>query len=481
MTTVEARVENPLANHAAAVDGVTDTDMVDAALKHEEDTMLRDEEIDSCEGEDLDDQMLTVALVKSVVDGTNQQPRYGLRKRRRPGDNSSTSSPESNSGKDVVKKIKPEDDVPAISQDETSRGDSAVGGKAEVQAKLDTRQPIPTPPITKASPDKPAEQQDIPGTQVVKGEAAPPPLIKQEVPPDIQQASAGGDTIAGTVTPKAEILLGQGSSVVSGQIATTIVKSEVIAALSPKAPVVAAPVAPSALIRKPPLAPVKIESKPVVAARPKKAPAAQTSTPRRAYASSVPTPLNPSVVTPKLKTAPSPAVEPTLKEELVPTSGAVPNPLSMGTPDPPSAVPSAYAITTVTNKTSVPYPLPSSVPCPLQPDAPDTPTEKKVTIAEPAVFQTRSRIFSVDLDRKYIFLLRFITPTKTCKANRVVSPWQRPHLTFRIWAGMTSLTMQRFQTPTRRRTHRTWLFSNESVPFRLSSSTLLGTNFCRQQ
>jgi hypothetical protein len=455
MTTVEARVENPLANHAAAVDDVTDTDMVNAALKHEEETMLQDEEIDSCEGEDLDDQMLTVALVKSVVDGANQQPRYGLRKRRRPGDNSVTSSPESNSGKAVVKKIKEEDAVPSTGQGEAGRGDASGGGKAEVKAELDTRQPIPTPPTTKASPDKTAEQQGIPGTQVVKGEAAPPLVIKQKEPPDAQQASAGGDTIAGTVTPKVEIPLGQGSSVVSGQIATTIMKSEVTAALPPKAPVAAAPVAPSAPKRKPPLAPVKIESKPVVVARPKKAPASQTSTPRRAYASSVPTPLNPSVVTPKLKTVPLPAVEPTLKEELVPTSGAVPNPLSMGTPDPPPAVPSAYAITTAPNKTSVPCPLPTSVPCPLQPNATDTPMEKKVTIIEPPVFQTRGRIFSVDLDRKYIFLLRFITPTKTCRANQVVSPWQPPHLIFRIWAGMTSLTMERLQTPPPRRTLRT--------------------------
>ena len=94
MTTVESRVLNPVTNRATSIEtvNVTDNEIVDTALKEaEESKILEDEEIDSCEGDDLEEQMLNVALVKSVVDsGSQKKPpsptRYGLRKRRRPGD-----------------------------------------------------------------------------------------------------------------------------------------------------------------------------------------------------------------------------------------------------------------------------------------------------------------------------------------------------------------------------------------------------------
>lgn len=93
MTTVEARVVDPVPSRSV---DVTETEMVDAALAHEEDKILVDEEITSCEDDGLEDQMLTAALVNSVVDSGSQSvashekppsPRSAaLRKRRRPGE-----------------------------------------------------------------------------------------------------------------------------------------------------------------------------------------------------------------------------------------------------------------------------------------------------------------------------------------------------------------------------------------------------------
>lgn len=93
MTTVETRVVNPVRKHAP-VDATQAS--VDAALTREEDRMIEDEEINSCEGEDVEDHMFNVAIMKSVVDaGASkasrsssgpESPRYGLRKRQRPGE-----------------------------------------------------------------------------------------------------------------------------------------------------------------------------------------------------------------------------------------------------------------------------------------------------------------------------------------------------------------------------------------------------------
>eukprot|EP00980_Cylindrotheca_fusiformis_P004363 scaffold925_cov129-Cylindrotheca_fusiformis.AAC.16 len=96
MTTVETRVVHPV--NRASVDSVnvTESELVDAEMRREEDRMLVDEEISSTEGLDYENQMLTVALVKSVVDVTPNSEnkecsptRYGLRKRRRTGDSGS--------------------------------------------------------------------------------------------------------------------------------------------------------------------------------------------------------------------------------------------------------------------------------------------------------------------------------------------------------------------------------------------------------
>eukprot|EP00934_Nitzschia_sp_Nitz4_P004918 Nitzschia sp. Nitz4//scaffold191_size41780//27197//29007//NITZ4_007472-RA/size41780-processed-gene-0.72-mRNA-1//1//CDS//3329540196//4908//frame0 len=94
MTTVESRVVDPVTRRSSVNPvEVSETQMVEDALQHEEEEkMLEDEEIDSCEGEDLDEHILNAALVKSVVDSgvqssqSQSSARYGLRRRRRPGD-----------------------------------------------------------------------------------------------------------------------------------------------------------------------------------------------------------------------------------------------------------------------------------------------------------------------------------------------------------------------------------------------------------
>ena len=72
----------------------------------------------------------------------------------------------------------------------------------------------------------------------------------------------------------------------------------------------------------------------------------------------------------------------------------MPNPVSAKTTE---------AVASV-SKEAVPCPLPTPVPCPLPPvslaeKTQEAPTERKVTINDPPV-TTRSRVFSVDLDRK---------------------------------------------------------------------------------
>jgi hypothetical protein len=152
------------------------------------------------------------------------------------------------------------------------------------------------------------------------------------------------------------------------------------------------------------VAPVKIQSKPVVAPQPQKPSASRLSAHLQTYTPSAPMPLNSGVPATK---ASSPPVEPALKEEeLVPTSGAVPNPLSQSTPQPSTVLPRRYvttesALPANAPEQSVPCPLLASVPCPLQMETPDVATERRVTISEPPVPTTRGRIFSVDLDREY--------------------------------------------------------------------------------
>jgi hypothetical protein len=331
MTTVETRVLNPV--NRASVDSVpvTGGELVDAAMSHEEDQMSVDEEISSSEGLDLENHMMTVVLVKSAVDasptGDKDSPssRYGLRKRRRPGDIAS--------GELVEVTPQPAQGPGEQPGDDNIVPESAVLGEAEmkfeqVQQQTPKLQQLAIPPTHKPA----AQSADIPRHQ---------PLTIKEDP-----GSSKGIKI------KDHPILGR----LQANVAPT----------------------PGTMAR--PLIP---PTKPV--------PTAMT--------------YNPAAPKRKVK-RPMNAEGPALKQELLPTSGAVPNPLSQANVTP-STIPRPYAPRQTgaprarPAATSVPCPLPPSVPCPLQPDSTVAPVEKKkVTISEPPA-TPRTRIFSVDLDREY--------------------------------------------------------------------------------
>lgn len=141
MTTVETRVVDPVTNRASmeAVN-VTETEIVETNFYHEEEKMIADEEIDSCEGEDLENQMLTVALVKSVVDSSSnhnaempESPRYGLRKRRRPCDTTSSDA----EGADPKKTAS---SIP-VNEDPEAAREVGVVVKGEVKEKQHVEEP----------------------------------------------------------------------------------------------------------------------------------------------------------------------------------------------------------------------------------------------------------------------------------------------------------------------------------------------------
>lgn len=319
MTTVETRVVNPV-NHRGSVDAidVSETEMVDVAMKREEDNILVDEEIDSDEAIDLESRMLTVALVKSVVDSgaqnaekkENPSSRYGLRKRRRPGDASDSS--------EVSETI--------ISPDSASNG-------------------VKTP--VKANGTR-VKQEPIPSSlSYQKDEKIP---LHQPLMINHGHATRGTKIKDHPILGKLQLASGNGA------------RPTLANATKPVAPVTKA----------------------------------KTTAARR-----------------KAKRQPK-GKGPAIKQELLPTSGAVPNPLSQATPQS-SKTPRSYASrqAEVSNSTgnTIPCPLPTAVPCPLQPHSAETNTEKKkVTISEPPVQASRPRIFSVDLDREYsrvIFLYTF--------------------------------------------------------------------------
>lgn len=324
MTTVESRVLNPVTNRATSIEtvNVTDNEIVDTALKEaEESKILEDEEIDSCEGDDLEEQMLNVALVKSVVDsGSQKKPpsptRYGLRKRRRPGDSARAEPGES----DPNTTIKGGREAQRLAA-------GGIKGLNQVGSTAYAMKEKATSIVKQEAASRIGKHAGIQHVRGVPNGVQPPPMQGMSAAP---------------------------------QLATSISRGH---------------------------RPVAIQSKSFVATKP----TVPLQTNRRQTAS-VPTPLN---------AAPSP-IEPSLKEEeLVPTSGAVPNPLLQTTPQPglPPSNPFIVSRTAGSNpQSSVPCPLPAPVPCPLQAENPDFVADKRVTINEPAASVTRSRLFSVDLD-----------------------------------------------------------------------------------
>lgn len=329
MTTVEqTRVVNHMTlrttrggtKHVDPSDPIVDGN-VDVAIKREEEEFV-DEEIDSHEADgvhdgddDVDDQMLTAALVNSVTEVKQQAPgtieesdTAASRKRRRPNKPSDVAS----SG-DGIKKTK----------------DS---GAAQVIVK--------TPPLS-------------------------PP---GKLPPAVAAATAAA---AGTL---GKAIKAEGGPQLAAKVNPPPIRPQppLKSAMKPK-------IAPLASVKgKQPL--------PAAIKAPQKAAAAK---PRQRKPKAAPTGRG--------RKAPSPRQAPAV---LKAATGAVPNPLSGIPPSPamgPAAAPPIRSMNlSKGNKAGNANTLAPGVPCPLPPST----TEKKVSISEPPA-QTRSRVFSVDLDRKF--------------------------------------------------------------------------------
>lgn len=269
--------------------------------------MLDDEEINSCEGEDVDDHMLNVAIMKSVVENVAPQlantecgaesPRYGLRKRQRPGDS------------------------------------------------MDA---LEAPPVT---------------ATIMNGRLS---LVRAPRP-------AGLGSMGGAAVPN----LQQEPAIQGAQTGDRITTTRSVQPIAPNIAVNAAPTDHTLSLH--PAAQPSIRP---ITAKKRKPPSRPTSKPKGSGT--------------VLRSPPA----------LVPSSGPVPNPLSRSTPPPSTARPASAEVKTGARtvqhgSSSVPCPLPEAVPCPLPEHVAPEPahSERRVTIADPPVL-TRSRIFSVDLDRK---------------------------------------------------------------------------------
>jgi len=344
MTTLETRVVNPV---NSTRESVTDTSMVETALAQAEENLVVDEEIDSCEGEDLEDQMITVALVNSVVDSTKssitegEDPRYGLRKRRSPGDAPEGSVEQASGG------------GPAQA---SSRSASPLATPPPVELPPPSSDVQPLQPVYKTTITHARQAQRSSSSRGVKHQVT--------VPPSNQTKRIGKEA---PIHPRMESLPEQSQR--SSSAVLRHVRRNIVNPLLAKT---------HASVNK------------------SKTPRNQKPPVSRAQQT------NPSSRTGH---RPNTTLEPHLKDEsLVPTSGAVPNPLRLTTPQQP---PRPKTSTSGTAKPKpaqcmVPCPLPPAVPCPLQPTRESV--EKKVTIQDPPEHtqssSTRSRIFSVDLDRK---------------------------------------------------------------------------------
>eukprot|EP00339_Tiarina_fusa_P017627 CAMPEP_0117070622 /NCGR_PEP_ID=MMETSP0472-20121206/49622_1 /TAXON_ID=693140 ORGANISM="Tiarina fusus, Strain LIS" /NCGR_SAMPLE_ID=MMETSP0472 /ASSEMBLY_ACC=CAM_ASM_000603 /LENGTH=686 /DNA_ID=CAMNT_0004793815 /DNA_START=57 /DNA_END=2118 /DNA_ORIENTATION=+ len=381
MTTVEARVVNPVNNPTTVepVD-VADAGMVEAALQREEEKMVVDEEIESCEAEDFDDKMLTVALVKSVVDSGNikHESKDNIkvedrlrRKRRHPGDGSPL-------GYQIVK-----------SAPETSA--------------LHKLSPVPDPmrnPLMSGS-----RQPILGGAGVVALDGT---NIKQEDPTEMHSESirikeeppgtAANETQAGAAiaTPKqpppiAPALPSTGAThqhlpIAALPAAAPDIKSETVV-VQPAQAVAARPIAP--LKAKPALVAPKPDTKRGSTTKTTKKPSSRKGSSKCQKAKKVTLKVPPNATT-------------ISKDGLTPTSGAVPNPLS-STPAELPILPKTVAfkqeLVPQENQPSVPCPLPAPVPCPLGPGTPTPAHEEHVSNVSIALPLKRGRIFSVDLDR----------------------------------------------------------------------------------
>ena len=359
MTTVETRVENPLNNSATTVEsvGVNDGGMVevavDVAMQRDEETMMGhdgDEEINSCEAEDLEDKMLTVALVKSVVDSGNLKTG---------GDNNET------------RKRK----RPTTANESTEMGNKTTETTAEVTALH--QNPVPDPirnPLAVAEHVTDSSTGNLP---------EPPGII-------VQQGSQPQASANDKIPTRPEVPL----MAIPNQPVETIPPPGYTPAIPQ--PLVQQTTTTTAATKKPTLVP-----KPAT----KRGSAVKKKSSRK---STVKSPKGGKKVTLKV---PANAMQIKRSDLGGPTSQhAVPNPLLAAVPTKLPILPKANVAIkqdVVQQQQQIqetaPCPLPAPVPCPLpglSGDQTEQPEAVVSTFASSTTPSTRGRIFSVDLDRK---------------------------------------------------------------------------------
>jgi hypothetical protein len=440
MTTVEnAQVVNHVAlrttrSSVKAAEAVTHNELVEVVLKREEEVhILADEEIDSCEAsgaDDIDDEMLTVALVNSVVDtgSQNSKSRAGspprsssprssspTRKRRRPSDTIAEPTEalkvkqEKDSGGEILTtqqaidqqasipnplgKVETGTDGVAVKAEEPPGNISGsiaevmmedipeLPGEAVLESRGDTRVKtediegeactVPGEAVLETRGDTSVKAEDIEEElcTVIQDDMPEPPgdLIEDEMP------EPPGDLIEDEMPEPPGV-------VVDDVVAAAQEVKQEIQVVQPPPPVADQKPVAVALQPKPVEEAKQTQSKPTnhpilpaVAAGVPLAPAPRVRQPskKQKYSSLVPTPL----ATANACSQPRPVLK---EEELMPTSGAVPNPLSRPIPSYtalPSQLLEARARSSGTpplaacppESLAVPCPLPAVVPCPLSP------------------------------------------------------------------------------------------------------------------
>lgn len=383
-----------------------ETYLEEAVIAHaEEELMSRG--VSSEDDEKVEREMLTVALVNSVVETSKQTPsekssdeeaqkRYSLRKRRRPSGEQPLGKPGTHP---PLVKIEP-------SSSASSEAPPSVSAKppvapAPVAPAPALAAPAPAPPVP--APPKPVVQAPVPSAHVTQTPVLPPSSVPQPaVPPTTVPQPSVKPAVIPKVEPKARIQLKP------KVIPPARVKTEAVPACT-----VAVAAAPLSI-------PLAVSSLPTPSSLP---PALQP--PRRTSMLQMPPPkvtgptasrvARPKAAKDKSKRLVPAARVPATSQPLTPTPAiGVPNPLSNPLPASksilvakPTNQPAAPAAFKAGAKLTVPCPLPPStfsnvgqgtvVVAASAPAVPAPASEKKkVTIEVPP--QQRGRIFSIDLD-----------------------------------------------------------------------------------
>jgi hypothetical protein len=424
-------VENAVVNHVrlgsgSVVHKTVDSNpdlVVEEAIQRAEEAAMEDEEIQSDDDdhpmtEAIENQMLTAALVNSFADaghrrdsvstedssGTTGAGRYGLRKRPRPSEASQASEDKLGNAENIIQ------ETPRILQ-ATSENGTVTKDVATPTIVMKVEQDPIRASVTEIKEDIP----ELPGEAILEdtsefrieqgylsiqphpGESsgsvlvAPPPSVVPVLP-----AKADPTKVMQEIPPFEKAMpppLNQVPTPAKIEINALKVQPQVtVLPCSTQQPC------------QPNVAPANTRGRTSIATTTvvMPAPLAKARPPKQKKASKV-------ASSPKKRKASPPASAP---NGYNPSAGAVPNPLAASyhstllLPCPPPPV----ASTANLSREAVPCPL-SSVPCPLPAAtfqrrteaAPlPTPPERKVTISEPPV-TTRSRVFSVDLDRKFLY------------------------------------------------------------------------------